>query len=150
MCKQGLVCGAKGQCQDPDVGNVCNMATSIAVGDSLEGDTSLGTNDYHFSSGVCPGVNFSCGKGGKDQAYVFVPPLSGTYTFELDATFDSVIYMVSDCSDIDGTCVGAEESFGTETLVALLKGGLTYYIIVDGYSNSWDYSGPYTLSLTGP
>jgi len=150
LCEQGLVCGGQGQCQDPDVGNVCEMATDIKVGDVLIGDSSIGTNDYNFKSNICPGVSFSCGKGGKDQVYVFTPPVSGSYTFELDATFDSVIYMVTDCSNIDDTCVGAEESFGIETLVAMLDAGQDYYIIVDGYSNSWDYSGPYTLSLTGP
>ena len=150
LCQQGLACGAQGQCQDPDVGNVCEMATTIKVGDTLTGDTSLGTNNYHFKSNKCPGVSFSCGKGGKDQAYIFTPPLSGSYSFTLDATFDSVIYMVTDCSDIDDTCVGADEAFGVETLVAMLEAGQTYYVIVDGYSNSWDYSGPYTLSLTGP
>ena len=58
--------------------------------------------------------------------------------------------MVTDCSNIDGSCVGADEAFGIETLVVMLEAFQTYYVIVDGYSNSWDYSGAYTLSVSGP
>jgi hypothetical protein len=148
LCPQDLACSGQGLCQDPNVGNVCAMATKISVGDTLTGDTSMATNDYFFKSNDCPGVNFGCGKGGKDQAYLFKPMVSGSYAFELDATFDSVIYMTTDCEDFGNSCVGGEEGFGIETLVVMLEAGQAYYVIVDGYSNSWDYSGAYTLSLT--
>jgi hypothetical protein len=149
LCEVGEVCG-QGQCQDPAFGSTCGQSFQISIDETVLGNTSVATNDYHFDNNTCPGVSYGCGEGGKDQVWRFEPDQSGTYTFELDADFDSAIYVVTDCSDIKSSCLGAKDKIGMEILDIMLDGLGTYYVIVDSYSNFFDDSGPYTLKLSGP
>lgn len=43
--------------------------------------------------------------------------------------------MVSDCVDINGTCLGVSDDWDMECLMVELLGGELVYIIVDGVSN---------------
>ena len=48
---------------------------------------------------------------------------------------------------MDASCLGASETFGKESLVLELIGGVPYYVIVDGFANDYDESGTYTYTL---
>lgn len=64
-----------------------------------------------------------------------------------DDIFESVLYVVSDCADIEQTCVGADDSVGSgspEEVVFTAAAGVPYFIIVDGYKIG-AHTGKYTL-----
>jgi len=141
-----------GQCVGPDApGDTCD--NPVLVNDmpfSYTGDTSLAsTNDsYEYGDGACEGETYGSGDSQKDNAILFIPAASGPYTITLDADFDSALYLVTDCADVDGSCIGAHETSGEEELLVSLDGGTNYYIIVDGYGSSFStYEGTYTLTI---
>ena len=138
------------QCVDTSEGDTCAAAIIVgALPAMFQGDTSIANDDYHFKTGSCAGVFSGNGKGSKDHAYLFIPSQSASYVVTLDPEpgYDSALYIVSDCGDVNGTCLSADEGFGTEEIVLLMDAGIPYYIIVDGYGNTWDYSGAYTLTV---
>ncbi len=155
-CTGGLLCDPTGHCVISITGDVCPTPFVVAPGSlpyAGAGDTSDAMNDYSFASSVCPGVTYACGGGSKDEVFRFMPTASGTYTITVDPTFDSVLYVVTNCTSITSlTCLGAEDAVGSapEVLSLGLTAGTTYYIIVDGYTTSSDLSGPYTITLTSP
>ncbi len=116
------------------------------------GDTSDAVNDFSFPAGACAGVSFGAGGASNDEVYAFTPPANGDYVIELsNTTFDSVLYVVRDCANVGTTCEGADDavaSGGTETLNLTLVGGLTYYIVVDGFSGASNFNGPYDISVS--
>lgn len=149
-CGEGEAC-FEFQCVDPATleGDSCDNA--ITVGDlpwQTEGDTDYYGPDYGYSANACPGESYSWGAGANDIAYRFTAPGDGTYTIALDATFDSNLYVVEDCTNVDGTCLGANEEFGPESLELPMTAGQTVFIIVDGYGTSSNQSGPFSLSVT--
>lgn len=114
------------------------------------GNTSDASNDYGFAAGDCPGVSGSRGAGSNDQAWSFVPPLDGDYLIQVPAaTYDTALYLVTDCGDPTGACEGASDAIGlgSESLAVSLTAGATYYIIVDGWSNASNVAGSYTLTV---
>ena len=136
----------------PDPGDTC--ATAIPVGPlpyQATGDTSASANDYSYGAGDCPGETGGWGAGSNDQVYLFTAPASKTYLFTLTgAGTDTNLYVASDCGDIAGTCLGADDDVGdgvTEELLIPLDAGATVYVFVDGWKNIGDESGPYTLEI---
>jgi len=152
-CSDALVCNA-GVCGDPPMGDVCTNPYSVefdANGTFVHaGDSNTANNDYGYSTGACPGVGSGWGKGAKDEAFRLVATVAGTYTVSLDATFDSNLYAVTDCTDVDATCLAADETFGGESFVLDLAVDESVYVIVDGYGNSSNQSGPYSLTIQAP
>jgi hypothetical protein len=149
-CAEGEAC-FEFQCVDPATLDGDNCGNAIAVGDLpwiTSGDSSYYGPDYGYSANACPGESSAWGSGSKDVAYRFTAPANGSFTFDLDATFDSNLYAVEDCGNVDGTCLGANEEFGPETLTLELTSGQTIYIIVDGYGTTSNQSGPYEFSVT--
>ena len=57
--------------------------------------------------------------------------------------------MVTDCSDIDNTCLAADDEYTVteEQVIVSLDKGSVYFIIVDGYGNTSNYSGSYSLKV---
>ena len=136
-----------------EVGDTC--ADPVPVGAlpfSWDGDTTGATPDYGYSTGQCPPETGGYGAGAPDEVYAFTPDETGFYLVELAAAYDSNLYIVTDCADVDGTCVAGDEdicSNCTESVTPLLTAGTTYYIVVDGYSNSSATNdGTYTLSVS--
>ena len=149
-CGEGEAC-FEFQCVDPATleGDSCDNA--ITVGElpwQTEGDSSYYGPDYGYNANTCPGESYSWGAGANDVAYRFTAPSDATYTIGLDATFDSNLYVVEDCSNVDGTCLGANEEFGPEQLELPMTAGQTVFIIVDGYGTTSNQSGPYVLSVS--
>jgi hypothetical protein len=149
-CGEGEAC-FEFQCVDPSTleGDSCENAITVGVLPwQTAGDSSYYGPDYGYNANMCPGESYAWGAGANDVAYRFTAPADATYTILLDATFDSNLYVVEDCSNVDGTCLGANEEFGPEQLDLPLTTGQTVFIIVDGYGTSSNQSGPYALSVT--
>ncbi|MEC8023478.1 MAG: hypothetical protein VX223_06050, partial [Myxococcota bacterium] len=154
-CTVGFCDPSSGQCVDQLPGNLCASANEITqFGVALPGSTTTATNDYSFDS--CGGTS---GKGGasNDQVWTFQGLPGATYTITLDPTgWDPVLYAIAapDCSDIDGTCLDAADngaSNGLESItITVPSDGSTIYVFVDGYSDDWNLSGSYTLTVSEP
>lgn len=163
---EGAECGGDGcggTCGGCQGGEVCEDHTCVAAptGDHCsnpfvveglpfvdERDSSVFQADYHTGYGDCPGVLEGWGKGSSDVVYAFSPPEDQWYTMSVDASFDSLIYIVTDCEDIGGTCLAAADANITGEAISLeLFAGETYFIVVDGYGNISNPSGPYTFAL---
>jgi hypothetical protein len=149
-CGEGEAC-FEFQCVDPSTleGDSCENAITVGVLPwQTAGDSSYYGPDYGYNANMCPGESYAWGAGANDVAYRFTAPADATYTILLDATFDSNLYVVEDCSNVDGTCLGANEELGPEQLELPLTNGQTVFIIVDGYGTTSNQSGPYALSVT--
>jgi hypothetical protein len=119
----------------------------------VSGDTLPFGSDYAFGAGECPGETGGWGLASSDVPYVFTPTETATYTVTLNAEFDSVLYVVTDCNNTASSCLGANDLVGAgvaESLVLEMNEGVPHYMIVDGYSNTNNLGGAYTLSLSGP
>lgn len=116
-------------------------------------DTTGSTDTASHSGGVCPGEGGSHGTGAGDHAFELSPTVAGVYEISLTPYgWDGAVYVVTDCADIDGSCVYSQEDAGgsgVETMQITLDATQTYYIIVDGWGNS-GAEGPYQLYVGQP
>src|SRR5690606_37530873 len=124
----------------PTVGDTC--ATAIPV-NSLPFTHSTMTygysSDYGYTAGSCPGVTSGWGSGSNDVVYALTPTVTGSYHIEVDNAFDATVYVVTDCSAVNTTCVAGADDCTTacsEELDVNMTAGTTYYVVVDGYGNS--------------
>ncbi|MFH1531664.1 MAG: hypothetical protein ABIK09_13140 [Pseudomonadota bacterium] len=114
------------------------------------GNTSGATPDYGYAVGACPPETGGYGAGSRDQVWAFTPAITTTYFVELNGSFDSNLYIVTDCEDVNGSCVAGDEDVGSsnpEELLVQLTAGVTYFVIVDGWSNTSSQHGAYTLTI---
>ena len=133
--------------------DVCETAIHIGYGGGeivVEGRTNHATNDYDFTAVSCTGFIASGGD------VVYIVPLnknnSITVTMWTDG-YDDSIYLVTDCADIDGSCViGADLEPDGSTFDYTNNTGSyqEYYLIVDGYDSGGAYSVFITYSGTVP
>lgn len=138
---------------DPGTGDKC--ATPHVVGSvpfAVTGDTTGATNDHAYSAGFCFGAPLGAGKAAPDHVYAFAPKSSGDYRVSLTGQgFDSTLYVVKNCSAVDASCMAGVDlacSNCTESVTVTLASGLTYYVIVDGFSNvDPSNAGNYALEL---
>jgi hypothetical protein len=136
-------CVVEGTCTNPSVIDSAGLPAVIS------GDTQPFENNHSIGASDCPGVSYASGGGSNDQVFVFTPFVNGNYLIELNASFDSVLYVVSDCQDIASTCLAAsDESDIPESITVTLSQGVAYYIIVDGWNNSVNEAGPFTLTVS--
>ncbi|MFT7623861.1 MAG: hypothetical protein ACI9WU_003046, partial [Myxococcota bacterium] len=138
----------------PPSGETCEDAFVVETLPFLgEGDTTFASVDYSYSDGVCPGEALGWGKAARDHVYRFQPNVSGVYTIDLAANFDSSLFIVTECDDIDDSCVAADEEPGSEDeqIVVSLNVNVNYFIIVDGWSNDVAFfAGTYALTVSEP
>jgi len=152
-CETGQVCNSLGVCLSSSeaVGDTCPLAIEIdALPYTVSGTTTGFGGDYGYSVGACPGVSNSRGRASADTVYVLIPPTYGKYAIELNTSYDANLYVVTDCDDIDASCVAAQDNIGpglSETLNVSLAAGTTYFVVVDGWSNYSDVHGSYTLHI---
>src|SRR5690606_26010043 len=98
----------------------------------------------------CPGLSSSAGSG-KDIVYAFSPPASGTYDIQVKGLWDRVVYVATNCADVNTSCVAGHDAAtiaGTEQILLNATAGTTYYIVVDGWSSSSE--GPYEITIVQP
>jgi hypothetical protein len=160
FCGEGCglfdACAPNGTCVDPEEleGDTCALARVIdKLPFAQTQDTYYGFDDYAFGAGACPGEPHPGGWGSNDHAWAFTPENSGLYEITLAAEFDTVIYLVTECEDVSGTCVaGGDASLGIEQIQVNLVGGTTYTILVDGYGDdlTTNLNGVYTLIVANP
>ena len=152
-CGDGQTCDLAGVCLVASQGDTCADPIIIsAPGWSANGDTTGAPNSFAYGSGACAGVFSGFGAGSGDHVYAFTSPVTGVFTVELDADFDSTLYVAELCEDVDNSCLGADDAVGPgiESVTFAAVEGLTYYVFVDGWDNSSDVSGTYTISLSEP
>ncbi len=133
-------------------GNICENPLVV---ESLPyvhaGDTTDATNDYHLEAGWCPELqSYGSGAGSNDHVHSFTPTETAHYRLELESSFDAVMYLVTDCEDLESSCVAGIDqvySAGTEVADLELEGGTTYFIVVDGWGNTTNMSGTYELTI---
>ncbi len=156
----GFSCGGCGSEEYCDTAQQCAVydfrGDSCANPIALDGDTTFPVtadsssasfhNVHSAASGDCPGLS-AAGAEANDVVYSFTPPASGYYTISTDDVFNNAIYVVTDCGDIAGTCLGgSNEAWEGSSVEVLMDSAVTYYIIVDGSSNQ---SGAFELTISG-
>ena len=146
------VCTKMFTCLEPGAspGSSCGSAFQVdmnALPFVADEDTGGTFNHYAFADGFCPGF---VGKGGgsNDHAWALTASHAGQYTVHLTATFQATLYAVTDCGDINGSCVGAADDRDTERLTLTMASGETLFVIVDGASNTLNQTGLYRLVVT--
>ncbi len=147
VCGDAEQCTGTGQCVGVLGG--CPAAQTIpAVPFETSGDTSGADEVLEYGAGACTGETSGWGGGAPEEVYAFTPTVAGTYTATLTADYDSNLYVVADCGDVDGSCLGAHEEVGTgktETVTFDREAGQTVWIVVDGWGGG--AAGAYDLSL---
>ena len=153
------VCVGHAECEVIPVGERCELPFEVdgeVDGEvdflpfSASGTTKSFHDEYAFGSGQCPGESSGYGGSAADVVYAFTAPGDAIYTIALDPNHDSSLYVVSDCADIAGSCLGADEVKGdgkNERLDLTLTGGERVFIVVDGRSSS-AHQGGYDLSIS--
>ena len=119
-CVDGDICSDEGMCLDAaDIpGNVCTNPFNISPGETIQGDSTAASNAFSFSANVCEGTSGAKGGASRDLVYRFEAPESAVYEVTLTSEFDSALYVLTDCEDIDNSCLGGVDGAiqGDETL----------------------------------
>jgi len=136
-------------CITPALGDHCSNPFAVpSVPYTNSSSNTLATPFYRFTDKAqCPGAKFTPTSSGRDEVYAFTPTVTATYTVTMTPTYDSVLYIVTDCESIATSClVGADDSTssGPETVTTTLEAGTTYFIIADAYGSG---NGTYTLNV---
>ncbi|MCB9785324.1 MAG: hypothetical protein H6744_01405 [Deltaproteobacteria bacterium] len=149
-CGEGEAC-LDGACVEEQgiAGNTCASPFEVgALPAAVSGDTGEATNGLAFSNEVCPGQAFGRGAASADQVWRVAVDSDLVLQATLEAAFDSVLYVVADCGDVDGSCLGAQDVFAAPEMVAFkASAGVDYFIVVDGWSNLSNVSGTYSLGV---
>lgn len=96
-------------CPVADLGN--------AVPNTIAGDT---TELFAGTAGTCGG------QAGREAAYLFTAPSTGTFTFDtFGSSFESILYV------LDGTCSGNQLACGDEGILVDLVAGQEVTVVVD-------------------
>lgn len=154
-CPDTAACIA-GQCKDMTLalGNSCiNPFAVDAVPFNAEGDTNVATDKYSLVDESCEGFLMDVGKGSNDHVYAFTPAVTGFYRIQLQSNgWSSVLWVADSCDAPSPECLLVSHTGGTTTseLGLDLDAGTTYFIFVDGDTDFYNLSGPYTLSVSEP
>jgi hypothetical protein len=150
-------CTGEGLCVDPASipGNACQtpfVLDGAGLPVTVEGDTSDALNHYGIDQGHCPPGLSSKGLGSPDEVWALTALEAGTYQVELYPApgFDAALYVATDCADLEGTCLGADDTPYLEAVSFELEAGATAYLIVDGASTTQADLGAYTLVVSNP
>jgi hypothetical protein len=128
--------------------DTCDTAIDVSEGGLFQGFNCFAVDDY--TSYICTGYNSA----GPDVVYTFTLDDPSAVTLTVNPTsgiWDPSIYLVTDCADPDGTCVGGSDEYGSvpETISFDALAAGTYYLIVDSYYFEGDYScGTFDLDVS--
>jgi hypothetical protein len=135
-CQAGTTCAPGGACDANAGGDTCATAFPISLGELVSGDNSCGFGNTYSTKSACD-AGSNLGVLSPDVAHSFTPLTSGDYTISMpnykQGKGASVVYVTSDCADLDSACVGAIDFYFGKTLTVALTGGVTYYIVVDSF-----------------
>ncbi len=142
--------------ETPITGDGLSCATAYQVTEApivITGDTSTANPTNEFSAGQCSGEAGGWGLASPDLVYAFTPETTAHYTITLEAEFDSVLYIATECSNVGANCLAANDLIGvgaTEAITLELEQDTPVFIVVDGYSNTNALGGAFTLSISEP
>ena len=136
-CLDGLDSDGDGltDCADPDCGALADCAACEAVETLACGEHYIGTT---IGAPSTTETYPSCTKGttafrGPEVAIAFTPPISGTATVTLQASYDAAIVVLERACRPGTSCAASvDAAHGNEQLRVEVVGGTTYYVIVDG------------------
>ena len=152
-CTTGDLC-RYGSCVGGDVSSGCSPCAAIAV-IPPQGGTFVGATS---GAGTLAG---RCGASGPapERVYAWTPATSGIATVTTcgtATTYDTVLYLRANacatgtdlaCNDDTAGCPVASAPNRGSRLTPTVTAGLTYYVVVDGYSGA---HGTYTLTVEPP
>ncbi|HRY97412.1 MAG TPA: hypothetical protein P5147_28385, partial [Myxococcota bacterium] len=130
-CDAGESCDADGLCQ-PQGGHACDTASAI---------TQLGT--YTGSTGAADSTDVgTCGGDGPEAVWDFTAPADGCVFVSTEGSeYDTVLYVRSECADIDAELGCNDDAAGSQSEVQLqVEAGTTYSIFIDGF-DAYAYGG---------
>ena len=120
-------------CDAPE-NDTCETALPLPMGGSFTFDSCGATNDYTTVSGGCTGYTSN----GLDVVYYVDLVEDQQLTVSATTDYDIVIYLVTDCADVENTCVaGSDNTIGDGFEEIIFDAGQNpgrYYLILDGYS----------------
>jgi len=144
------LCGADQLCFDPEAvpGNTCALPFAVgALPFSGTGDTSKAWDDSVLDEGQCSGF-VAKGMGSADEVWQLTAGEAGDYEIVITPEgWDSVVYVLGDCADPVGTCLGADDGQLGETLNLTLGAGENVFIVVDGEDNVINDVGAYRIDV---
>lgn len=123
---------------EPPENDTCDGAIMIENGAfSITGSTVDANNDYDPEYGGCTGWS----AGGMDVVYSFCLDAGETFSVTMTTDgFDDSIYLVTDCTDVVGSCVAGDDAYPDgSTFEYTADADNQFYLIVDGYSGSGEY-----------
>ncbi len=116
----------------PAVNNTCDGAINLDGQQQFVVDTCVGYMDtYYPLSGNCTQYDATHGL---DATYFVDLPANGQIDVCIDGDIQLILYLVTDCSDVDGSCVAGSEA-GNPACISYSGGSGRYYLIVDSYSD---------------
>jgi hypothetical protein len=158
----GGTCGAcapddschEGQCLPPNLVPGATCANAIVV-DALPFalSASTGATSPNFDSYGCDGsVLGATGGASSDLVVALTPPSDGVYAIRVDADFDAQLYALADCGDPTGSCLAHDwQPATTDAELHLpLTAGVTVFVVVDGWDDTFDVSGAFELTIAAP
>lgn len=130
-------------------GDTCAAATlEISTLPFNDANTTVGLTDDFTYGMACGGFNASSGVG-PDLAYVVQTDVTCDVTVTMDPTTnDLAVWVVTDCADPVGGCVGGDDSGGSGTAEQVsftATAGVDHFIVVDGFGGASD---TFTLNIT--
>jgi hypothetical protein len=129
-------------------GDTCPDAYTVgANGGVFQGTTAGYNNDYGSSDPSTSCTNFA--QQGADAVYRLTLDAGKSLDASLDSTWDSALYLITDCSASATSCVAGSDSGNPERVTFTNSSGApaTYYLIVSSWQLSPSNSGPYTLTI---
>lgn len=122
----------------------CSGAIDVTAGGVFTGDTTNATGDYSpiaSGTGGCTGYTANS----NDVTYQVSLQAGERLQASLDAAWDSSLYLVESCANVQGTCVAGDDSGNPETIDFTAPASGTFFLIADGYGSA---SGAFSLSVT--
>ncbi len=155
-CDDGNTVGGDGcsaTCQLEIVGNTCELAFDLNA-QTQAGPWSWSADTSAFSASYdAEEVDYSCSQSSSERDGIasFTAPADGDYLVELEADFDSVLFVWDVCDPATAASLGCDDGYGNggESLSLTLTAGQTVFIGVDGYDGYYGTEeGPFTLTVT--
>lgn len=130
-------------------GDTCAAATlEVSALPFNDANTTVGQTDDLTYGAACGGFNGSSGVG-PDIAYRVRTDVDCGVTVTMDPTAnDLAVWVVTDCADPVGACVGGDDSGGNGTAEAVsfsATAGTDYFVVVDGFGGAAD---TFTLNIS--
>jgi hypothetical protein len=148
--KAFVTCAPSGIVLTP-YGETCALATPLACGNiNLTGNSTCNVNDYSMTSGGCTGYTSA----GKDVVLSLTVAAGGfvSLSYQLVSPGDASFYILDTCDPVH-CLVGADATYsgGIETLNYTFAAAGTYYLVLDSYgaSSNWTLTGTFDCGTVG-